>query len=231
MRKFLLAMVLAFPGFAMAQQVTGPARAIDGDSLEMTGYRIRLFGIDAPEGRQTCQRDGTSWECGKQAAKRLAELVAGAQVQCEGRDVDRYQRLVAVCRAGGLDIGRAMVESGLAIVLPNGVDDYGALETNVQKARWGLWAGEFERPSQWRAANKVDEPVVKTPPLRAAAPAREAIYRNSLGICSIKGNHSWRGDWIYHLPGTKHYAETRAEALFCTESQAQAAGYRRARND
>lgn len=47
-------------------------------------------------------------------------------------------------------------------------------------------------------------------------------------MCRIKGNHSRRGDWIYHLPGMPYYDATRAEAYFCTEAQAQAAGYRRA---
>lgn len=47
-------------------------------------------------------------------------------------------------------------------------------------------------------------------------------------MCLIKGNHSRRGDWIYHLPGMPYYDDTRAEAYFCTEAQAQAAGYRRA---
>jgi endonuclease YncB( thermonuclease family) len=41
---------------AVAQQVAGPATIIDGDSLSVNGIRIRLFGIDAPEGKQTCQR-------------------------------------------------------------------------------------------------------------------------------------------------------------------------------
>ena len=49
-----------------------------------------------------------------------------------------------------------------------------------------------------------------------------------MGRCAIKGNRSRRGDWIYHLPGMPYYEATRAEEIFCTEAQAQAAGYRRA---
>jgi hypothetical protein len=45
----------------------------------------------------------------------------------------------------------------------------------------------------------------------------------------IKGNHSRRGEWIYHLPGKPYHNETRAEQMFCSEEEAMAAGYRRSR--
>ncbi len=38
--------------------ISGPARAIDGDTLEIRGERIRMFGIDAPESTQTCTYRG-----------------------------------------------------------------------------------------------------------------------------------------------------------------------------
>lgn len=225
-----LAWVLALlPVAAAAQEVSGGARAVDGDTLAMSGYRIRLMGIDAPEKQQMCERKGAPWACGAEASARMAELVAGQEVRCEGRGQDRYGRLVAICRAQGLDVGRAMVEAGLAVVLPNGAEAYGALEAQVRKAGWGLWAGTFDRPSDWRAGHKAEEPLPPAAPRIAAQPAREQVYRGALG-CTIKGNHSWSGEWIYHLPGTEHYAETRPEAWFCTEREALAAGYRRARN-
>lgn len=58
--------------------------------------------------------------------------------------------------------------------------------------------------------------------------ARETHYANARG-CAIKGNHSRDGEFIYHLPGQRYYEVTRPEALFCTEREAMAAGFRRSR--
>jgi hypothetical protein len=44
----------------------------------------------------------------------------------------------------------------------------------------------------------------------------------------IKGNRGQHG-WVYHLPGMPYYEQTHAEEMFCSEAQARAAGYRRAR--
>lgn len=49
-----------------------------------------------------------------------------------------------------------------------------------------------------------------------------------MGNASSRATTSRRGEWIYHLPGMPYYNATRAEAYFCTEAEAQAAGYRRA---
>ncbi len=51
--------------------ITGQPRVIDGDTIEIAGQRIRLHGIDAPESRQLCRRDGERWRCGKDATSAL----------------------------------------------------------------------------------------------------------------------------------------------------------------
>ena len=46
--------------------ISGRAKIIDGDSLEVAGARIRLFGIDAPEAHQQC-RDARAAELSMRA--------------------------------------------------------------------------------------------------------------------------------------------------------------------
>lgn len=156
----------ALPPLALAQDVSGPARASDGDTLNLSGIIVRLHGIDAPERTQSCSRDGTSWTCGREAADRLAALVAGKTVRCEQRDMDDYGRTVATCRAGPIDLSAAMVDAGLAIALPHFTAAYVANEARAREQRLGIWAGAFERPADYRAAH----PVSRRPSAQPAAP-------------------------------------------------------------
>src|SRR4249919_1713564 len=107
---------------AVAQ--TGPARVVDGDTIDVGGMRIRLWGIDAPESKQMCERLGAAYACGHEATAHLRALVAGADVACEPRVKDRYGRSVAVCRVGLVDVGAAMVRDGWALAFVRYSVDY-----------------------------------------------------------------------------------------------------------
>jgi endonuclease YncB( thermonuclease family) len=164
---------------APAQDVSGPARASDGDTLNLTGIPIRLHGIDAPELAQSCTRGGVSWACGREAADRLAVLVAGKSVRCEQRDIDDYGRTVATCRVGGIDLSAAMVDAGLAIALPHFTTAYVANEERARERRLGIWAGEFVRPSDYRAAHPMPraKAVPQAPPRQSySPPASSGVY-------------------------------------------------------
>lgn len=132
--------------------VTGAARVIDGDTLEISGARIRLAGIDAPELSQTCADGrGGDTRCGRQVRAALAEFIGADVVVCRPFDRDRYGRLLAACAARGRDLGTWLVENGLATALdgPRG-RDFRSAEERARAAGAGLWALGFERPSEWR---------------------------------------------------------------------------------
>lgn len=219
----MLAFAFAIPGYA--QLVQGPARAVDGDTLEVASKRVRLFGIDAPESDQTCQRDGESWACGQAATQQLAALLEGQPVDCQERGKDQYGRMLAVCTAGPEQLNQVMVEQGWAIAYRQYGDDYTAAELHAKSNRLGIWSSTFMLPSDYRHSKIL--PAINS--LRASQRRAKAQPPKWTGSCLIKGNRNRRGEWIYHLPGMPYYEQTRAEEMFCTEEQALRAGYRRAK--
>ena len=155
------------PSVAGAQILLGTARAIDGDTLDFGGQHIRLHGMDAVEASQTCTRDGQTWPCGQEAKAFLARLVDGQSIQCEQVDTDRYGRIVARCTAGRRDLGQAMVEAGYAVALPQFSNAYVEAEARMRSHAIGIWAGTFDRPSDYRAAH----PQTYRAPVQRAAPS------------------------------------------------------------
>ncbi|MDR6950659.1 endonuclease YncB(thermonuclease family) [Ancylobacter sp. 3268] len=80
-----------------AESIAGRATAIDGDTIEIHGQRIRLNGIDAPESRQVCQRaDGSPYRCGQVAALAVADWIGRATVTCEPHGHDRWRRATRI---------------------------------------------------------------------------------------------------------------------------------------
>jgi endonuclease YncB( thermonuclease family) len=227
----LLSVALGAANGALSQErIAGRAKIIDGDSFEIGSAGVRLFGVDAPEGRQPCTRsNGSSWRCGDAAAAELRRLVGSREVACVRRDTDDYGRVVGVCRVGSLDLGAAMVRAGLAVAYRRYSDDYVDEEREAQAARRGLWAGEFVMPEEYRRDERsaTREPRPRVSEERRAA--RPSTPRRD--GCSIKGNINGDGEKIYHVPDSSSYRsteidESRGERWFCTESEARRAGWR-----
>jgi endonuclease YncB( thermonuclease family) len=209
--------VLALPGCEAQERIVGEPNITDGDSFTIGRTEIRLFGVDAPEGRQTCTRNGRDWRCGDAAAAELRRLVGGSAIACLERDVDDYGRIVARCTKGNVDLAAAMARSGFAVAYRRYSRDYVDEENEARAARRGLWAGEFTAPEAWRRDGST-EPT---------APAR--IERRD--GCSIKGNVNGDGERIYHTPDSPSYRntgidESKGERWFCTEAEARRAGWR-----
>jgi endonuclease YncB( thermonuclease family) len=151
--------LLQVGGSALAE-LSGPPRIIDGDTLEVAGQRVRLFGVDAPELDQVCRRAGHDYHCGTVARAALWDLVGGADVSCQPQGATPAQGgvVLATCSAGGVSLNEGMVRAGWALADPQAADRYRALQADAEQARRGLWRGEFEPPWQWRQAPAAGEP-------------------------------------------------------------------------
>jgi endonuclease YncB( thermonuclease family) len=133
---------------ALAAEFVGRPHVIDGDTIEIEGRRLRLDGIDAPEGGQSCERQGQRYDCGSEATRALTRIINGQPVRCEGSKRDRYGRAIVTCFAGRTDVGRELVTQGWAVAEFG--ETYVREESAARSARRGLWAGQFQRPIDWR---------------------------------------------------------------------------------
>ena len=201
-----------------ASELRGTARAIDGDTLRIGDARIRLHGIDAPETDQLCQTEqGADWACGEWVTSVVKDRLDGETVRCQLLDKDRYGRHVGKCFLNDVDIAEWLVGDGLAFAYRRYSMDYDLTEKGAVVHDVGLHAMRVQSPAQFRRARaQVQTPL---PPD---------------GGCRIKGNISSKGARIYHMPGQRDYDRTsirrdKGERWFCSEAEAQNAGWRRAR--
>lgn len=115
-----LLILLATP--AAAADLSGRARATDGDTIRIGATSIRIWGLAAPE---------RSEPGGRQATAAMAELLARGPVNCLDTGARSHGRVVAVCTVAGIDLAAEMVASGWARDCPRysgGV--YGAIEAS-----------------------------------------------------------------------------------------------------
>lgn len=134
--------------------VVGRSSVIDADTLEIHGKRIRLEGVDAPEGSQRCGAVGQEWACGQQAAMALSGWLGERTVSCNPKGQDRYERLLARCFVDSEDVQSWLVLNGWALAYRQYSTDYVAAEEVAQSRKAGLWQGEFVPPWDWRDRQK-----------------------------------------------------------------------------
>lgn len=148
-----IVLLLALLGSALAMNgdsTRGIVSVIDGDTIELHGKRIRLHGVDAPEGKQTYTRDGVEWRCGQQAAFALSDHIGNQSVECIEKDIDRYKRIVAECFVGDVSINAWLVRNGWAIAYRKYSKQYIEDEDIAREQKAGIWGGEFVEPWEYR---------------------------------------------------------------------------------
>jgi endonuclease YncB( thermonuclease family) len=148
-----LAVIVALMPDAFADDLAGRASIIDGDTLEIHGTRIRLWGIEAPESSQLCRgEDSLQYRCGTKAANELDAFIARRPVSCILISLDQYGRTVASCSVGGTDLGQWLVGNGLALDWPHySRGKHDATQRDAEHARRGMWSGSYVEPWLYRA--------------------------------------------------------------------------------
>jgi endonuclease YncB( thermonuclease family) len=145
-----MAAALSLSSGAFADNLSGQASVVDGDTLEIHGTRIRLWGIDAPESSQLCRNDESlQYRCGAKAANELDAFIARRPVDCSPVSLDQYRRTVAVCSIDGVDIAEWLVRNGLALDWPTySKGKYDKAQRDAEHAGRGMWLALARRSQQ-----------------------------------------------------------------------------------
>ena len=127
------------PAHAQNKTIAGRATVVDGETLEIRGTRVRLYGIAQSADDHVCERtDDERWKCGPRALNALEEFLEESIVSCTLRDKDDQGRALGTCLAGGTDIALWLIRGGLATALPAS-SRYVKAQDEARAARRGMW--------------------------------------------------------------------------------------------
>jgi len=177
-------------------------KVTDGDTIKLSdGRTIRYIGVDTPEVEEN--------DCFSKEAKEINEkLVLGKTVKIETdlNEIDQFGRTLAYVFVGNILVNQKLLEDGTGKFY---MDNLNTKYTNTlvkasqegYKSKKGIWS---------------------------------SCADNSKTGCVIKGNLDKNDKRYYHLPSFRHYPTVvvnlvKGDQWFCSEKEAQKAGFERAR--
>ena len=166
MYKVLIIISLIFTyNHSLAKEISGIPRVIDGDTIHINSYKIRLEGIDAPEIKQYCKKPllkfsatigftiNKDYPCGLISKKKLIEKIKKSKIVCYSTSKDRYRRYIATCYLKNLNLNKWMVRNGYAVAYKRYSKEYVRDEEYAKENKLGIWKGTFIAPEKWRKLN------------------------------------------------------------------------------
>ena len=203
----LILFLVPIPSFC--QTIAGTVISVaDGDTITILDsnkekHKIRLYGIDCPEGDQPFA---------DAAKKHTTSLVAQKMITVEVFDDDRYGRTVGVVTADRVNVNLQLIHAGYAWVYRNYCKEkfcrtWLKIENQARQVSAGLWADEKPVPPwEWRNA-----------------------ARNNITSKSAVSTGSYHGNvksHVFHRPSCRDYNCKNCIEIFRSRADAVADGYR-----
>ena len=125
-------------------------RVVDGDTIHLDGEKIRFTGIDTPELKQTCIKEGVINPCGVIAKEILIEKISDNKVECISEGKDQYKRTLAECFVNGESLSSYLVRRGYAFAYRKYSKKFITDEDYAKVNQIGMWSMEFDYPWDYR---------------------------------------------------------------------------------
>ena len=160
--KIIIIFTLFLFQIVQASEIKGFPKIVDGDTIRIESYKIRLEGIDAPEMKQKCKKPylkimffnfQKDYYCGQISKKKLVKKIGNKPIRCILLEKDRYKRYLAKCLKGTINLNKWMVRNGYAIAYRKYSKIYIPDENFAKEEKLGLWQGTFVKPEKWRKLN------------------------------------------------------------------------------
>jgi len=125
-------------------------KVVDGDTIHLNGEKIRFAGIDTPEIKQTCIKDGTKNSCGIIAKQILINKIGNNIVECISEGKDQYKRTLAECFVNNQSLSSYLVRSGYAFAYRRYSKKFVIDEDYAKANQLGMWSMKFVYPWDYR---------------------------------------------------------------------------------
>ena len=203
----------------MAKPVEGRATVLSGDVIRISGTTVRLAGIEAPDLSQKCLgANKKPWGCGEAARSAAERIVKGKSIRCDLSGTDDAGRSLGTCLTVNTGISQnvaeELVRAGAVFAAGGLFSSLSGIEADARAKKLGLWKGEAERPAEYRTM------------------LWDTAARSAPDGCPIKAQVSgdnktyllpWQGEY-----GNAKVRSSKGERWFCSETEAQAAGWKSA---
>ena len=128
-------------------------KVVDGDTIHLNGEKIRFSGIDTPELKQTCLKEGIQNPCGVTAKQILIGKIGNNNVKCISEGKDQYKRILAECFVNNESLSSYLVRSGYAFAYRKYSKKFIPDEDYARINKLGMWSMEFDYPWDYRKNN------------------------------------------------------------------------------
>ena len=128
-------------------------KIVDGDTIHLNGEKIRFTGIDTPELKQSCLKEGIKNSCGVMAKQILIDKIGINDVECISEGKDQYKRTLAECFVNNESLSSYLVRNGYAFAYRKYSKKFISDEKYARINKVGMWSMKFDYPWDYRSNN------------------------------------------------------------------------------